>query len=131
MKFLWLLLALPLLVLPVSCASTGGNYYYHPDDPFSEQLDLSYNRQAKHKRRLFIAALCFAGGFVLASCFNTARSMDWGNERFNQAGQGIAYAGAAAAAGFGVFSFLRWSKYTDEYLTTLRLQTQYYNILRP
>jgi hypothetical protein len=129
-KLIWLPLALPLLFLPASCASHGP-YYYHPDDPFSEQLDLSYNRQAKHKRNLFIAALCFTGGFLLASYFSTAHSMDFGEPWFNRTGQSIAYGGAVAAVGVGVFSFIRWSKYTDEYLTTLRLQTQYYNILRP
>jgi hypothetical protein len=84
-KLSWLLPALLLLFPPLSCASYK-NYYYHVDDPFSEQLDWYYNRQVQHKRNLLIASLCFAGGFVLASYFNTARSMDWGDPRFNQAG---------------------------------------------
>ncbi|MDR2094654.1 MAG: hypothetical protein LBP76_03945 [Treponema sp.] len=124
-------LALSLIVmLLVSCASNR-QFYYHGEDPFSEQLDEYYNSQKKHKRNLIISAASFGGGFLMGTYFMTARSMDFGDPVFNQIGIYTAYIGSAAALGFGIYSFIKWSRNMDLYLETLKLQTQYYNIIRP
>jgi hypothetical protein len=111
----------------VSCRTAAP--FYHSDDPFSEQLDLYYGRQQKSKNRLFISVVVLAAGIAAGSYFNTARSRHFGSTSLNNAGLYSSYALSTAASAFGIFCFAGWSKYTDLYFETLRLQTQYYNIL--
>jgi hypothetical protein len=110
------------------CQSTGN--YYHTDDPFSEQLDYYYNNQQKHKKWFVLSALAFAGTFAFGTYFATNRSL--GNDSlFNNIGFYSSYALAAGAFAFGGYTFYQWSTNNDLYLETLRLQTQYYNVLQP
>jgi hypothetical protein len=126
MKKLLLLICAGML-LAASCTTT--EFYYTGTDPFSEQLDFYYRRQQVSKTYLLLSSVIFASGFIAGSYFTTARSVDFGNSIVNDAGLYSSYGIATSAAGGGIVSFIYWSKYSDQYLETLKLQTQYYNVL--
>jgi hypothetical protein len=123
-KFFVLVLA----ALFVSCSSQAN--YYHLDDPFSEQLDTYYNNQASYKDRLIFSSLVFAGSLITATIFTTYRSYN-GGSTFNTVGIYTTYGLTALSASYGAYNFSKWSSNMDLYLETLRLQTQYYNIIQP
>lgn len=117
------------LLIALSLASCKTAPFYHGEDPFSGQLDMYYSRQQRSKTGLLFSTIVLAAGITAGSYFTTARSQHFGSTSLNNAGVYSSYALSAAAAGFGIYYFTRWSKNTDLYLATLRLQTQYYNVL--
>jgi hypothetical protein len=100
------------------------------DDPFSYQLARYYQRQKSWKTSLFVSTLIFAGSFAAGSYFVTSRSLD-GASVGNDIGVYSGYSATLLSFGIGALSFYGWSKNIDAYLETLRLQTQYYNIINP
>jgi O-antigen/teichoic acid export membrane protein len=120
---------IPLLItLLVSCA--GQPPYYHIDDPFSEQLDTYFNTQRSFKNKLIFSSLIFAGGLIGGTIFTTYRSYN-GDSTLNSIGIYTTYGLTAVSAAYSGYCFFKWSKNMDLYLETLRLQTQYYNIIQP
>ena len=101
------------------------------DDPFSDQLAYYYKKQQQSKTALLASALAFSGSFAAGTYFATSRSLGKNSARLNNAGLFTAYPVSAASFGFGIWSFIKWSGYVDAYLETLRLQTQYYNVVQP
>jgi amino acid permease len=112
------------------CSCAGQPNYYHIDDPFSEQLDTYFNTQARYKNKLIFSALVFAGGLIGSTVFTTYRSYN-GSSTANTIGIFTSYGLTALSATYGGWCFYKWSGNMDLYLETLRLQTQYYNIIQP
>jgi len=100
------------------------------DDPFSDQLEFYYRRQQSGKTWFLASALAFGVFFAAGTYFATERALN-GYTSFNTFGLYSAYAVGLGASGFGAYSFYRWSKNNNLYLQTLRLQTQYYNVINP
>jgi hypothetical protein len=117
-----------LVTFLVSCA--GQPAYYHIDDPFSEQLDTYFNTQVSYKRKLIVSSLVFAGSLIGGTIFTTYRSYN-GSSTLNYIGIYTTYGLTALSATYGGYCFYKWSDNMDLYLETLRLQTQYYNIIQP
>jgi len=120
--------AVLIVIMFTSCASQPKKIGI--DDPFSDQLYFYYRKQQWGRRWFFVSTLSLAGSFAVGSYFATTRAL--GNTSlFNDIGYYSSYGLAAGSFGMSIYSFYLWSKYTDAYLETLRLQTQYYNIINP
>jgi hypothetical protein len=110
-----------------SCATTLAPV--SSDDPFAPQLDREYadrNNAAGWMFGCAISLVAFAiGGTVVTTLYNT-----------NNLDQGAAlplllttYTLATCSGGLGVYEFFRYNNSFNDYLETLRLQTQYYNTI--
>jgi len=76
---------------------------------------------------MFICAVALATGAISGTVFTTLYNT-------NNMDPGLAvplivasYSISTIAAGWGTYQFYNFNKYFNEYLETLRLQTQYYN----
>lgn len=97
------------------------------DDPFSNQLDTLYAKRSNAQTWIFICAVVLATGAISGTVFTTLYNT-------NNMDPGLAvplivasYSVSTLAAGWGTYQFYNFNKYFNEYLETLRLQTQYYN----
>lgn len=115
-----------LAILLSSCASVQR---MDSDDPFAAELDNLYARRndsAKWMLACGISLVTFAlGGTVVTTRYN-----------MGQMGQGLAvpliitsYMLSTAAGGVGIYEFVNYNNAFNDYLETLRLQTQYYNTI--
>lgn len=116
-----------LLVCIVSCATVER---VSSDDPFSNQLDrLDSNRQ--HAQDWLLASsITLVVGLITGTVATTLNSL-------GQIDPGLAtgliiasYSVSTLSAGWGTYQFFVFKNNFDEYLQTLRLQTQYYNTIQ-
>ena len=119
-----------LLVVSVLCSCSTYQKKIGVDDPFSDQLEFYYRKQQSGKNFFLISAVMFATVFAYGTYFATERSLrDY--TTLNSFGVWSAYILAPGFFGLGAYSFYQWSKNSNLYLETLRLQTQYYNVINP
>jgi hypothetical protein len=97
------------------------------DDPFSNQLDTLYAKRVNSGDWTLAFAVILASGVIAGTVGTTLYNT-------NNLGAGVAipliassYVVSILSAGCGTYTFFNYKKYFNEYLETLRLQTQYYN----
>lgn len=100
------------------------------DAKFEEQLDVFYVEREKGVRRTFAGVLGLIGGLVFSSTVVTMRSAGYIED--DTVSGWLTAGGYAITIGSGVLTglgFRKWRSASDDYLETLRLQTQYYNVV--
>jgi hypothetical protein len=100
------------------------------DDPFSAQLDREYAARQNSGDWMLGCAISLVsfviGGTIVTTLYNT-----------NNVNQGTAipllvtsYTLSLASGGLGIYEFVRYKNSFNDYLETLRLQTQYNNAIQ-
>ena len=97
------------------------------DDPFTNQLDTLYAKRVNNGNWTIAFAVILASGVIAGTVGTTLYNT--GNLDAGVAVPLIAssYVISILSAGAGTYTFYNYNKYFNEYLETLRLQTQYYN----
>lgn len=119
-----------LAISMVGCASIPPQEYYGAEDPFSSQLDHYYVEREKGKRTFLWSVVGVASTLVLASVARTASSMGAVSPTAGTVAEMTGYAAVAAGSITGYLGFRRWEQGSSDYLETLRLQSQYYNLVQ-
>ena len=127
-------LALVLVMLVVfsfsGCASTDVTPI-SSDDPFSAHLnDLSVKR-LKAEHWLIASAASLAAGAAAGTTFSTLHSLNIAGPPVSTIGVISSYTLSILGAAAGIVWFSRYTAAVNEYLQTLRLETQYYNLVSP
>ena len=127
MKLKKLSTAVALAVLASLLASCASVERVSSDDPFAEQLDSLYAKRVSSGDWTLAFAIILAGGVIAGTVGTTLYNT--GNMDAGVAIPLIAssYAVSILSGGLGTYAFYNYNKYFNEYLETLRLQTQYYN----
>jgi predicted small secreted protein len=130
MKRMSKLVAVLLLILvTLSSCATVPVAGFDDDDPFGPQLADMAMRRENWRDRLFWSVIASAAGFLATSTFITLDGMGVIDENLTTPLTVGGYGLTTAGIGFGVWSYIEHQKATDEYLETLRLSTQYYNLI--
>ena len=110
--------------LVASCASVERT---DSDDPFTNQLDTQFAKRVSSGNWTIAFAVILASGVIAGTVGTTLYNT-------GSLGAGVAvpliassYVVSILSAGAGTYTFYNYNKYFNEYLETLRLQTQYYN----
>jgi hypothetical protein len=99
------------------------------NDPFSERLDSLYQQRKKTNTVLTFSVIGIGTSFIGGSLVATMHGLGNLNQHDYDVGNWIFYSLGTASTLCGVISFVKWDKSMNDYLETLRLQTQYYNIV--
>lgn len=106
------------------------NAYQSPlPAPFENELD-QYQKHMGYGKSVMLAGIVSAALFSLSSTLILNFGERWGmNETLFRSTLYPSY--ALSAAGFGLASggFYKWKNNSEKYLETLRLQSQYFNLL--
>jgi hypothetical protein len=118
-----------LILLSVLLASCVSVERVSSDDPFSNQLDTLYAKRTNAGDWMLACAVILAAGVVSGTVSTTLYNT--GNLAPGWAVPLIvaSYCVSTIAAGWGTYQFYNFDKYFNEYLETLRLQSQYYNTI--
>ena len=110
--------------LVASCASVERT---DSDDPFTNQLDTQFAKRVSNGNWTIAFAVILASGVIAGTVGTTLYNT--GNLDASVAVPLIAssYVISILSTGAGTYTFYNYNKYFNEYLETLRLQTQYYN----
>jgi len=110
--------------LVASCASVERT---DSDDPFTNQLDTQFAKRVSSGNWTIAFAVILASGVIAGTVGTTLYNT--GNLDASVAVPLIAssYVISILSTGAGTYTFYNYNKYFNEYLETLRLQTQYYN----
>jgi|SRR5208283_3761181 len=100
------------------------------DDPFSNQLDTLYSKRQNSEHWIFASALTLAASVITGTVFTTLYNLNKVDSRTATAAIITSYSISALATGWGTYQFFNFDKYFNEYLETLRLQTQYNNAIQ-
>ncbi len=124
--FVVLIIVLSFMLIFSSCTSFPR---VSSDDPFTNQLDDLYQKRVSDQTKLTF----FFVGFLVSSVSGTVISTMHGNGSISdstaQTGLIAAYSLGAICGGGVVWSYFDYSKDMNDYLETLRLQSQYNNLL--
>ena len=97
------------------------------DDPFTNQLDTQFAKRVNNGNWTIVFAVILGSGVIAGTVGTTLYNT-------SNLGAGVAvpliassYVISILSAGAGTYTFYNYNKYFNEYLETLRLQTQYYN----
>ena len=101
------------------------------NDPFTQQLDKLYTQRQQDQTWMIASAATAAAGSVAATTFTTLDSLNKIQPNTANIGTIISYIFTAIGAGSTVWSFIEYNKAVGDYMETLKLQTQYYNLLQP
>lgn len=115
----------------VGCTTVNpqNEQYYASEDPFARQLEIhSYERQ-QGKKWIQWSAVGIAATLVGASVARTGVSMEWWGEPVGNIGEVAGYALVTAGSVTGYLGYERWRIASEEYIETLHLQSQYYNLI--
>ena len=130
MKALTKLLIAPLCILLVfsilGCASVER---VSSDDPFSQQLDIEYANRQNAQNWMLTSAIALVIGVIGGTVCTTLGNISQLNQTAAIVGIVTSYSLSRVGAGVGTVELLRWNRAFDEYLETLRLQSQYYNTI--
>lgn len=118
------LLIISLLVSITSCATSPR---IRSDDPFSEQLDNLYQKRLFAQRGLTISVISIGVGLIGGTAFATLHSLGAVSNNVYPWGLYSSYGLSVLGVGAGITSFVIWNNSMNDYLETLRLQSQYYN----
>ena len=121
-----LILCAALCLSVAACATVART---DSDDPFSNQLDNQYATRTNAQNWMLASAISLALGVVTGTIFTTMSNMNQMSQTTAFFGIIASYSVSTVAAGVGTYELFRWNKAFDEYLETLRLQTQYYNAI--
>lgn len=113
----------------LGCASIPPQEYYGAEDPFSRQLDHYYIERKSGQHHLYTAALILATSIVATSAMRSGASLGWYDDDIGVAAEIAGYALAAGSSAYGVYGYRRWRDGSEAYIETLRLQSQYYNLI--
>ena len=110
--------------LVASCASVERT---DSDDPFTNQLDTQFAKRVSSGNWTIAFAVILASGVIAGTVGTTLYNT--GNLDASVAVPLIAssYMISILSTGAGTYTFYNYNKYFNDYLETLRLQTQYYN----
>ncbi len=125
-------LLIPLILLASilsACATTP--YRVESNDPFSRQLDSLDAKRHNAQAWMLASAISLGVGVGSGTTFSTLASLGSVQPPASTIGLISSYSLSLLAIGVGIWSFLRYNKATNDYLGTLRLETQYYNLLTP
>jgi len=126
--------ALILMPLVLLASTLGACATYVPtptNDPFTRQLDSLYQQRQTDNAWMIASVSTTAAGAVAATTFQTLNSLNEMDPHSAQIGTIIAYVVTALAAGSTIWAFAKWDKSLSDYYETLKLQTQYYNLIQP
>jgi len=120
------------LVLLAATLSACATYVATPtNDPFTRRLDSLYRQRQIDQTWMIASASTTAAGITAGTTFTTLNSLNQMDPHTANIGTIISYIVTALAAGSAVWAFVRWQKAVSDYMETLKLQTQYYNLLQP
>jgi len=98
-------------------------------DAWADQLDQLYAKKARDENVILASSFVFAGSIIAATVANTMHSSGAMNDSQFPFVYWPSYALAGIAAASDVVVYLDYRKVVDDYLDTLRLQANYYNLL--
>ena len=123
------------ITIPVFSQNTQVPYkddssYKVPRDLFENDLD-EYRDIINRRSRIMNASIfILAAGFITGSVFQTTKSAGATGEDFSNIFIYSSYGASAIGSIGAVYGFTGWKKNTEKYLDTLRLQSQYYNLVQ-
>ena len=101
-----------------------------PIDPFEEDLDRYYMGRATGSNLLLTGVIGLATSFIAGSTLQTLYSLDMIGNDFAQPAIISSYCVVSVSAVTAFIGFIVWKGNSDKYLDTLRLQANYYNLVR-
>jgi len=106
-------------------------YRAESNDPFSRQLDSLDAQRHNAQGWMLASGIALGVGVGGGTTFSTLSSTGAVQPPASTIGLISSYALSLVAIGVGIWSFIRYQHATNDYLGTLRLETQYYNLLTP
>lgn len=98
--------------------------------PFAPQLEFYYTRSRRNENVFFLSAVTFFASFLIGTVANTGSGLGLIDPSAGTTAATISTGISVLSATTGVVSFLRWKEARDNYQDTVRLQTDYYAIIR-
>lgn len=116
-------------VLAILLSSCAGVQRMDSDDPFAAELDNLYAKRNDSANWMLVCGISLVTFAIGGTAVTTLHNM-------GQMDQGLAvpliitsYMLSTAAGGVGIYEFVNYNNAFNDYLETLRLQTQYYNTI--
>ena len=100
------------------------------DDPFSARLDtLNFNR-INAQNWMLASAVTLVVGLIAGTALTTTTNLGTIDQGTGKAWIIVSYSVSTLAAGAGTYFFFDYNRQMNDYLETLRLQTQYNNAIQ-
>lgn len=112
------------------CATTQ-NYHLKTNDPFSRQLNDLYAERVNAAHWLLASGGALGVGVTVGTTFSTLHGLGIVAPPASTVGLLSSYAFSLLGAGVGIWAAVRYNRAVNDYLATLRLETQYYNLVSP
>jgi len=100
-------------------------------DPFTAQLNRYYAQRKADQAWMIASVSTAAAGAIGATTFNTLNSLNLMDPHAATIGTVISAILGTLAAGSTIWAFVEYDTSNNNYMETLKLQTQYYNLLQP
>ena len=126
--------ALAITIAAVLTAALAGCATYMPtptSDPFTRELNHLYRQRRQDEAWMIASASAAAAGSLSATTFTTLGSLNDVGLHTARVGSILSYIIAALGAGSTIWSFIEYNKANSAYMETLKLETQYYNLVQP
>ena len=101
------------------------------NDPFTRALDTYYGKRKADQAWMLASVSTAAAGAIGATTFNTLNSLNLMDPHAATIGTVISAILGTLAAGSSIWAFVDYSRANNDYMETLKLQSQYYNLLQP
>lgn len=98
-------------------------------DPFEPDLERYYIQREAGSSILFWSVLSLAAGFIGGSTCSTMNSLGYMDPAAADPCVITSYCIVSVSAIVGFIGFLVWKDGSEKYIDTLRLQSQYYNLV--
>jgi hypothetical protein len=100
------------------------------DDPFSARLDTLNSKRVSSQSWMLVSVITLATGFIAGTTFTTLKSLGSIDSKAADPWIIASYSLTGLASGASLYFFLDYNHQMNDYLETLRLQTQYNNAIQ-
>lgn len=126
-----LIAAALLVAIGLSGCATTGNYHLGANDPFARQLNNLYTQRVNAAHWLIASAGALGAGVAAGTTFSTLHGLGLAGPPISTVGLLSSYGLSLLGVGVGIWAAVRYNRAVNNYLATLRLETQYYNLVSP
>lgn len=117
------------VVLATSCATIPPEERYTVEEHFRADLDRYWIERQEGRRQARWSAITLVTATILGSVLVSGVGLGWYDEGVGNTGQIVSYGVVGASGLVYILGIRKWDRGNAAYIETLRLQSQYYNLI--